>query len=80
MMGGLARDSMDEGRISQRLQLDLGLPAKERRLTQMKEGLARDEGRISQRLELDLGLPAKERRLTEMKGVLARDSKDEGRI
>ena len=71
------------GGISQRLQLDLGLSAKERRLTQMKEGLARDskdEGRISQRLQLDPGLSVKERRLTQMKGGLATDSKDEVRI
>ena len=64
MMGGLARDSMDEGRISQRLQLELGLPAKERPLRQTKERLARDskdEGRISQRHQLGLGLFAKER-------------------
>ena len=57
MKGGLVRDYKDEGRISQRLQLDPGLSAKERRLTEMKGGLARDskdEGRIRQKLQMEL--------------------------
>ena len=57
MKGGLVRDYKDEGRISQRLQIDPGLSAKERRLTEMKEGLARDskdEGRIRQKLQMEL--------------------------